>query len=160
MVKEKSFIQGFTHIQIGEDRDGKIEVVGDSGWIGPNQVVDLGFQHYCCELIGAIAGSSQVTHMALGTGTVPGAAATSLNGETAARKAVSASVVSSKTLQLTAAWASTDQPGGTPTLQNVGLFATSTAGAGSMFAGNTYATSAWNSNQGISATYQLRFGTS
>jgi len=156
MHSEGLRLQGFTRIKIGErDKQGQVQVVGDSGWLGPNQVVNLGFQDYICAAIGAVAGSKQVSHMALGTGTVPASNGTSLAGETAARETTSNSVVSSNTLRCTAEWASGDHPGGSPTLQNIGLFNTSSGGT--LVCGNTYTTSSWASNQGVSATYELRF---
>ena len=157
-IKEFITLQGFTRIKIGErDKNGKLAIVGDSGWHGPNMVVNLGFQDYICKSIGSISGSKFITHAALGTGTAPGAAHTALDGETAAREAITNSVVSSKTLQATAEWASGDHPGNC-TLKNVGLF--NTSASGSLLCGNTYATSSWGSNQAVSMTYQLRFGTS
>ena len=153
-------LEGWTRLAIGEVRkDGSVEIVGDSGFVGPNQVTDSGFSNFICNALGSLSGSSYVAYMALGTGTVPASNATSLAGETAVRKTTSNSVVASHTLQCTASWASGDNPG-LCTLQNVGLFAVSTAGAGTLFAGNTYATSQWSNNQGVSATYQLRFATS
>ena len=158
MVKQKTILTGFSRLRIGErDKDGKLKIVGDSKWTGPNEVVNEGFLNYIVQSIGSIAGSKYITHAALGTGTEPGAAANTLAGETADRKATSNSAVASKTLQCTAEWASGDHPGGSPTIQNIGLFNTSSGG--SLCCGNTYATSAWASNQGVSATYQLRFGT-
>lgn len=156
-IQDKIKVGGFVRLQIGErDADGRLRIVGETqGFIGPNQVVNLGFQDYVCAAIGAVAGSKQISHMALGTGSAPASNGTSLEGETGDRKTTSNSVVSSATLQMTAAWASGDHPGGTPTLQNVGLF--NTSASGTICAGYTYATSAWQSNQGVSATYQLRF---
>jgi hypothetical protein len=154
-VKDFVSIKGFSRIMIGRREDGKLIIDGDSGLVGPNQVVNLGFQDYICAAIGAVAGSKQVSYMQLGTGTEPGAAATSLQGETGARKTTNNSVVSSKTLRITAAWASGDHPGGTPALKNVGLF--NTSAAGTLACGNTYGTSSWQSNQGVSATYELQF---
>jgi hypothetical protein len=158
MIKEKTIVQGFSHIRIGEkDKDGRIKIVGDSRWTGPNQVVNEGFQDYICKLLAALAGSKQVSYMELGTGTVPNVTHNALDGATGARKTTSNSVIASKTMQATAAWASGDHPGGSPTLRNVGLF--NTSAAGSLLCGNTFSTSAWANNQGVSATYQLRFGT-
>jgi len=156
-LKEFVALQGFTRIKIGErDKKGRLKIVGDSGWRGPNEVVNEGFQDYICKSIGSIAGSKFITHAQLGTGTAPGAAANTLQGETGARKAVSNSVISSKTLQATAEWASGDHPGDC-TLKNIGLFNTSSGG--SLLCGNTYAVSSWGSNQAVSMTYQLRFQT-
>ncbi len=122
------------------------------GW--PNQVVNLGFQDYIVATIGAIAGSKTASHLAIGTGTVPAAAATSLAGETGTRITSTNTVVASKTLQLTCQFAGS-QMGGTCTIQNVGIFNTSSGGT--LLAGNTYTTSQWASNQNVNATYQLRF---
>ncbi len=148
-------LQGFSRIQIGEtDPRGRVKIVGDSGWHGPNQIVDLGFQDFICAAIGGVAGSKQVTEILVGTGTAPASNGTSLAGETI-RDTCSNSVVASNTLQCTIAWASGAHPGGTPTLQNIALV--NTSAAGTILCGNTYTTSAWATNQGVSATYQLRF---
>lgn len=150
-------LQGFSRIKLGEeDENGILKIVGDSGWTGPNEVVNLGFQDYICKSIGSLAGSKYVTHMALGTGTAPNASHTSLDGETGTREATTNSVLSSKTLQASASWSSDDHPGDC-TLQNVALFNTSSGGT--LLCGNTYSTSSWGSNQNVSATYQVRFGT-
>lgn len=142
-----------------EERDGKKVVVGDSGWC-KNTVTDLGFQHYIVETVGAIAGSSQASFLALGTGTAPGAAATNLPNEltdaAGCRMAVSPSVVSSKTLRVTGSLNS-NVITAARTIQNIGIFAVSTTAAGSILAGNTYATSALATNQTVNATYELRF---
>jgi len=151
-VKDCVKVKGFVRFQLVDVKTGK--ALGEpSPWM-KNQVVDLGFQDYICASIGAVAGSKQISHMAIGTGTVPGAAATSLDGETGARATVSNSVVSSKTLQMTCQFAGTDMAS-TCTIQNVGLF--NTSAAGTLAAGITYATSQWASNQNVNATYQLRF---
>lgn len=136
-------LRGFARVQVVDDKSGK--VIGDSGW-KPNQVVNLGFQDYIVAAIGAVAGSKQVTHMAIGTGTVPGAAATSLDGETGARVTTSNSAVSSKTLQCTCQFAGTNMAG-TCTIQNVAL--ANTSSGGTILCGTTYATSQWASNQNV-----------
>lgn len=154
-IKDGVRARGFFRLRIGEtDEHGKVQIIGDSGW-RENQITNLGFQDYICAAVGGVAGSKQVSHMALGTGTAPASNGTALAGETGSRETTSNSVVASQTMQATAAWASGDHPGGTPTLQNVGLFNTSSGGT--ILAGNTYSTSQWQSNQGVSATYQLRF---
>ena len=43
------------------------------------------------------------------------------------------------------------------TIQNVGLFSGSTQGGGTMFAGNTYATSSLATNQAVNGTYNIAF---
>jgi hypothetical protein len=149
-------VRGFFRVQIEEN--GK--VIGDTGEkLIPNTVVNLGFQDYLCKLLAGSAGSKTISHVALGTGTAPGATDTSLNGEimsSTQRKTVSPSITSSKTLQFTAAFASSDSfVTAAVTLQNIGLFNTSTAGT--LFSGNTYTTSQLNTNQNVNCTYQIRF---
>lgn len=156
-IKELVTLQGFSRIKLGQTINGKTKVIGDSGWRGPNEIVNEGFQDYIIKSIGSIAGSKYVTHMGIGTGSAPNATHTSLDGETGTRETTSNSVVSSKTLQATAEWASGDHPGGTPTVTNVGLFNTSSGGT--LLCGNTYTGSSWGTNQAVSATYQLRFQT-
>jgi hypothetical protein len=97
-------VKGCYRIQITEDD----EIVGDSGW-HENLVVNLGFNQYLVSTLGAIAGSKQISHMALGTGGAPTAAQTSLAGETDKRTSVTAATSSaSKTLRLTATFGSSD----------------------------------------------------
>jgi DNA-binding phage protein len=156
MQKDTVKVHGFFRVQLGNhDKNGKLtSIAGDSGWI-KNQVVNEGFEDYLVRTLGAIAGSKQISHMAIGTGTAPGATDNTLQGETGTRQTVSNSVVASKTLQATAEWASGDHPGGTPAVRNLALVNTSSGG--SIFNGQTFSSSTWNSNQGISATYQVRF---
>jgi len=144
-------VKGFMRLQITDAETGR--VVGDSGWMR-NQVVNLGFQDYIVGSVGAVAGSKQVSAMALGTGTEPGAAATSLEGETGDRVTTSNSAVASKTLQCTCQFAGSDM-GDTCTIKNVAL--ANTTSGGTILCGTTYATSQWASNQNVNATYQLRF---
>jgi hypothetical protein len=149
--KEAVKIRGFYRLQIVDPVSKKIQ--GDSGWV-ENTVVNLGFQDYICASIGAVAGSKQVSNMAIGTGTAPSVTDTSLQGETGSRVTTTNSIVSSKTLQATAQFAGTDM-GSTCTIQNVAL--ANTSSGGTVLCGTTYATSQWASNQNVNATYQLRF---
>lgn len=130
--------RGFYRLQIRE-QDGK--VAGDSGW-KENQVVNLGFQDYLAATLGAVAGSKQITFAMLGSGTAPGATATALDGEytdvAAARCAVTPTTIASKTVQFAFTLASSVYTNA-KTIQNVGLINhSSTATAGTIFAGNTY----------------------
>lgn len=150
-------LRGFFKLNVVED--GK--VVGDSGW-RENTVTNLGVQDYLVDALLGAAGNKAVTHMALGTGTAPAAAGTALEGELTqaadARKTVSTSIVASKTGQFTAAFNSVDSfITTTVTIQNVGLFETSTTEGGTVFAGNTYSTSSLATNQNVNVTYQIRF---
>lgn len=149
-------VRGFYRINITEN--GK--VVGDTGW-KENQVTNDGILNYLTTPLTGGTGKA-VTHMALGTGGAPASNDTALSGElthaAGDRKAVSTSIVSSRTAQFTAAWASSDSfVTATANISNIGLFYTSTTAAGSIFAGNTYTSSAVATNQNVNATYQIRF---
>jgi len=148
---------GFFRLQIRE-QDGK--VAGDSGW-RKNQVTNEGFQDYLCQTLAGMAGSKTVSFAMLGTGTVPGATATSLHGEitdvSTTRCAVTPTTIASKTVQFAFTLASSvyTEP---KTIQNVGLINhSSTATAGTIFCGNTYTTSALATNQSVYGSYQIRF---
>lgn len=156
MHKEALALRGFYRLKLGEEKNGKTEIVGDSGW-HENQVTNLGFQNYVCALIGGLAGSKQVGAVIIGTGGAPATGDTALAGETK-RQSCGNATVASKTMRATAAIASGAHPGGTPDISNIALIET-TASGGTIMCGNTYASSTWNSNQGLSATYELRFAT-
>lgn len=157
-------IRGFYRIQITED-NGK--VVGDSGW-KENAVVNLGFNNYLVKTLGAIAGSAQISHMALGTGGAPGATDTALAGEVSTngsgsvvRSAVTAATSSSsKTARFTATFSSANSfITAAANISNVGMFNVSgpTTASGSLFAGNTYTSSSCATNQNVNATYDIIF---
>ena len=161
MEQEKSVdglrARGFFKLQI-KDSDGK--VAGDSGW-KENQIVNLGFQDYLCQGLAGMAGSKTISHAMLGTGTAPGAAATALPGEitdvAGARASVTPTTIASKTIQFAFTIASNVYTA-PKTIQNVGLINhSSTSQAGTIFAGNTYATSALATNQSVNGSYQIRF---
>lgn len=158
-MKDKTIVKGFYRLNIVEDKDGKAEVVGDSGWI-KNQITNVGYESYIVGCVGSIAGSSRPSHLALGTGTAPASNGTGLAGEltdaAACRFAVTPSAVSSKTLQFVGTLAS-GVITATRAIQNIGLFATSAITAGSIMAGNTYTVSTLQTNQSVNCTYQIRF---
>lgn len=146
-------VQGFFRVQLTEDGKG---VIGDSGW-HKNQVTDLGIRQYIVDWLCSGAGKS-VAFMALGTGTAPAPNDTSLAGEVQKRQGVSNSVVASGTAQFTGAFASANSfVSTTVNIANIGLFDASTTGAGTIFAGNTFASSSCATNQSVNATYQIRF---
>lgn len=149
-------VRGFFHIKLIDDKGA---VVGDSG-LRENQIVDNGFQQFLQYCIIASAGSKTATHAAIGTGTVPGASATTLPGEltdaAGCRCALTTGTSGSKTVSFTFTLASGITTAAR-TIQNVGLFNGSTTNAGTMFAGNTYATSALATNQAVNGTYQIIF---
>ena len=152
-------VRGFFRVQLTRNENGKEVVDGDSGWC-KNQVVNLGFQDYIVKTIGGLSGSKTVSHIALGTGGAPAASDTSLAGEimsSTQRVTASPSAVASKTLQLTAQFASANSfLTATANLSNVGLF-NSTATNATLLAGNTYTSSSCATNQNVNVTYQLRF---
>ena len=147
-------VKGFFRVQI--DEDGKI--VGDSGWRA-NQVTNEGFNNFLAKLLGGISGSSQITHAALGTGGAPAAADTTLAGEVVKRQAITAATSSnSKAVQFTATFASANSfVTDTRNISNIALAATSTQGAATIFAGNTYASSSCATNQSVNITYTINF---
>jgi len=156
-----SALRGMYRVQI-ENKDGSL--AGDSGWY-ENQITNLGVNDYLAQLVGNMAGSKQITHVALGTGTEPGAAATSLNGEldqTSSRAGVTAATsANSMKLRLTATFASQSSfVSTTMSIKNIGLFHQSAVTAGTLFAGNTYATSTVATNQNVNVTYDVDFSTS
>ena len=151
--KDTMKVKGFFRVQITEDGKG---VIGDSGW-KENQVTNLGIQDYIVDwLIGDTANGKSITHMALGSGTQPASNGTSLEGEVEKRQAVTTSIVSSRTAQFTAQFASANSfVTNTQNISNIGLF--NTSAAGTIFAGNTYASSSCATNQNVNCTYQIRF---
>lgn len=145
-------IKGCFRVRLGEDD----KIVADSGWVD-NMVVNLGVQDYLIDWLGAGAGGKNADTMIIGTGTAPASDATAIDGSTV-QSAGSSSIVSSRTLQLTNSWASGDHPGGTPNIRNAAL-ANQGTGTFTIFCGGTFSSSAWNSNQALSITYQVRFPT-
>ena len=161
-IKDGTLIQGFSRVRILTD--GKI--VGDSGWTGPNQITNLGFKQYLCMSLGGEAGSKQVGFAVLGEGSAPGAADTTLQSECSGtggvpiRVAVTAASSGSTTEQFTVTfYSSASFVTATEDISNIGLHAVSyNAGTpGTLFAGNTYASSSCAVNQEVQATYQIQF---
>ncbi len=155
MPKETINLRGFFRLKMGEDQpDGSVKIVGDSGWI-ENQIVNLGWKDYIFGVMIADAGSKTIGRAILGTGTQPASDGTSLAGETVRSTNINLASSGSLTLRATTNFASGDHPGGTPTLKNAALI-NDTATNGTILCGNTYATSDWQSNQGVSLTYELQ----
>ncbi len=155
MAKSAVKIRGFARMQIGErDPDGKVRIVGDSGW-KKNTICADGFQNYIAGSVGAIAGSKQASHLVLATqSTAVNSASTSLVGETRVRKTAAPTFIAPGTLQLTAVWSSSDNTAAI-TIGSIAIYNHLTTG--SMLSGASYTTSQWASNQDLSATYQLRW---
>lgn len=154
-VTEGLKVRGFFRLNI-VNADGTI--AGDTGYID-NQIVNTGYQDMLMYLLAGSAGSLRPSHAALGTGTVPASSATTLAGElteAAARMALTTGTSGSKTVVYTFTLAS-GVIAAASTIQNVGLFSGSTQGGGTMFAGNTYATSSLATNQAVNGTYNIAF---
>lgn len=145
-------VKGIYRVQITED--GK--VVGDSGW-KENIVVNLGFNKYLVSTLGAIAGSLQVSHLALGSGGAPAATDTSLAGEVEKRQAVAAATSSSsKTVRFTGTFDSANSfLTSSRSLSNVALV--NSSASGTIFSGNTYTSSAVATNNNVNVTYDIVF---
>jgi hypothetical protein len=156
MAKDGFGLRGFLRIRIGEeDKNGKQKVVGDSGWV-ENMIVNLGWQDYILASIGSVTGSKYVKRMILATATdAPASNATALVGETTRSTNINPTTVGSFTLRFTTQWASGDHPTGTPDIGSAALI-NDTASAGTILCGNTFDSSTWNSNQAVSATYELQ----
>lgn len=166
-IQELMKIRGFYRLAITETINGKEVSVGDSGWL-ENQITNDGFNNYMVKTLGAISGSAQLSHMALGTGGAPAASATTLSGEVSTngsgsvvRSALTAATSSSsKTVRFTATFSSANSfLTASANISNVGLFNVSgpTTASGTLFAGNTYASSACATNQNVNATYDIIF---
>lgn len=151
--------RGFFRLKIVNPETGEIQ--GDSGW-HRNTVVNDGFNQYLILNLLGNGSAKNVTHCALGTGTAPGAAGTSLQGEldqTSSRAAVTtATSSSSKRARFTATFYSQSSfVSTTMTLKNIGLFNTSQVTTGTIFAGSTFATSTCATNQNVNVTYDIDF---
>ena len=148
-------LHGFHRVQIKED--GKI--VGDSGWQGPNRFTNVGIVTLMTA-IGKTTGSAQIASVGVGTGSVPATNATELPGE-AVRTAVVSAVTSNRaasngtaTLQFQASWPSSICSTASRDISNIGLFNSSSGGT--LFCGNTFASSNWATNQDLYASYEIR----
>jgi hypothetical protein len=151
-VEQGIKIRGFFRVQIC-DPDGK--VVGDSGE-KENAITNAGFRYYLSYLLGAIAGSLQVSHMALGTGGVPATGDTTLGGEVVKRAAVTAASSGSTSVQFTATFDSSSSfVTSTQNISNIGLV--NSSATGTLFSGNTFASSSCATNQVVNATYRVTF---
>jgi hypothetical protein len=152
-------IAGFSRVRITEDTPDGPKIVGDSGW-GKNQITNLGVRNYLAYSLGSIAASSYVSYAALGSGSEPGAAATTLDLELAenVRDQVTAASNGSTSVRFTGTFASGDNfVTATRNISNIGLFRSSTGGT--LFAGNTYTGSSCATNQNVNYTYDITFTT-
>lgn len=149
--------------RVAIDENGKI--VEKTNW-KKNTITNEGVRKFLVSNLGSISGSSSIGFVALGTGTAPANAATSLPGELAetnGRATVSASTgAGSSQVQFFATFSSANSFVTASTgrnIANIGLFAVSTQNAGTLFAGNTYASSNVATNQNVNITYNINFST-
>jgi hypothetical protein len=156
MSKDQVNLRGFFRLQI-EDPDGAI--VGDSGW-KQNTVTNDGKLQYIVRALASSAGSKYLSYAALGEGTAPGAAATSLESEVVGtqgsqiRDAMSMESSGSTALRCTGTFASGDSfVTAVESISNIGLFRSSTGGT--IFAGNDFASSSCATNQNVNYTYDI-----
>ena len=151
-------VKGMFRVKLGVGAGDDAIVVGDSGWCR-NTVTNDGLDNYIAGACGAVSGSKQVSHMALGTQTnAINATQSELSGpmNEESRKSVTPTTIITGTFRATASWSSTNHTA-TSDLGAVSLYNTSTTNIGSMVAGQTFASSNWATNQNVSATYELRF---
>lgn len=151
----KSSVKGFFRLQLGEEKDGKQIVVGDSGWV-QNTITEHGFDDYIVGAVGGIAASSQISNMQIATQTdAMNTTQNSLSGEVNERKTTNNTLSGNGTLVCTASWSSDDNTDGPADIGAVGLYEHSSTG--SLACGELFTTSTWATNQNLSATYELRF---
>lgn len=149
-------IHGFFRLQI-ENPDGAI--VGDSGWC-ENTITNDGKLEYIVRALASSAGSKYLSYAALGEGTEPGAADTALESEVVGtqgsqiRDALGMESSGSTALRCVGTFASGDSfVTATESIANIGLFQSSTGGT--IFAGNTFASSSCAVNQNVNYTYDI-----
>jgi len=166
MTSDSLEAKGFFRLQVVEGD----KVVGDSGW-SQNTVTNLGKRNFLCYGLAGAAGSLQVGQAALGmnvsTTAYPAAAIALVSELTDAGYTrmntvggvFATSQVASNSIQfqftLASNLVSTDR-----TIAEVGLFqydASATATGGTLFAGNTFASSNLATNQAVNGTYEIRF---
>lgn len=163
-IKHQLSIAGFSRVQLAKNG----RVMGDSGWEGPNQITQSGFELYLCKLLASTTGSLQVNSVALGTGGAPASDAVTLPGEISGstmRTSCANTYLSSgstHTIRFYGTFGSTVSfLAGSSNISNIGLYynsATNDTGA-SLFAGNTYASSQCSTNQDVYFSYEIRFST-
>lgn len=161
LAHEEVPLRGFFRLKVVEaDGTGKTKVVGDSGW-NQNLITNLGKDQFLAQLLGAMAGSKQVTFAALGTGGAPIATDTTLAGElgdaAGCRCAVTPTTTNASGTVQFAFTLNSNVITAARNISNVGLFNTSTTQVGTLFAGNTYTSSALATNQAVNGSYQIRF---
>ena len=153
-------IHGFFRLQIEDGPSG--DIVGDSGWC-QNTVTNDGKLEYLVRALASSAGSKYLKYAALGEGTDTIATGdTALNSEVVGtqgsqiRDIMTLESSGSTALRAVGTFASGDSfVTATEDIGEIGMFLSSTGGT--MFAGNTYATSSCAVNQNVNYTYDITF---
>lgn len=146
-------VRGFLRGQLVNGETGKIE--GDSGWV-ENAVTNTGLTGLAAWL-GQAAGSSGVHYGALGTQTAAfNVTQTDLTGRTASFASLNLTTSGTCTMTATVSFSSA-LLAASCNVGAAGLFYTNSAG--SLFCGQIFSTSQWNTNQNFNLTYQVRFAT-
>ena len=155
MAKDGITLKGFLRVQLVNKKSGKVE--GDSGSI-QNVLTDYGFESCFAALpmIG-VTDTVQASYLILGSGTAPATDATQLPGSNTDQTISfeGQSVVGSMTHRVTAQFEGSDSS--MAQLANIGLIV---ATSGPCIAGNTFASSAFSTDQQCNATYELQFSRS
>jgi hypothetical protein len=163
--KDAIGLRGFFRLRITEDEaDGTERIVSESPWV-PNQVTNLGKSNYLCTPL-ANGTALMISRMSLGTGTVPAAADTTLNGElteagagastTRWRISVASLITGSTAVEFQATFNSSFSFVTTShVIQNIAIM--NDTSTGTIFAGATYATSNLQTNQNVQASYRIQF---
>ena len=110
----------------------------------------------------ADGGLLRVSFVALGTGTTVNDTATGLPGELghfeSARASATLITSASSRVRITATFDSTNSfVTNTADISNIGLFQQSNTDTGTIFAGNTYASTKVQTNQNVNITYDINF---
>jgi hypothetical protein len=154
-IYDKLGVKGFFRLNVLEHKNGKPEVVGDSGWV-KNTITESGYKNF---IVGPMIGanSSVIATAALASISVSvSSTATALSSElSTGRFAVAGALSGTKSAYWTGSLNSNTIQ--SSQIAGVGLFANSTASAGSMAAGNTFTASTLLSNQTVSLTYSITF---
>jgi hypothetical protein len=146
-------VRGFLRGQLVNGETGKIE--GDSGWV-ENSASNFGLTALAAWL-GQAAGSSNINYAAVATQTANfNMTQTDMIGQTASFASLNLSTSGTCTTTATVSFSST-MLAASCSVGAAGLYYTNSAG--SLFCGQTFATSAWNTNQNFNLTYQIRFAT-
>lgn len=149
----KVIIRGFMRAVLVDGKTGKI--CGDSGWL-QNKLTNDGLIDLAL-LLGGQGGSYIVGWGAMATQTAAmDMTQTDMVGRTASFQTLSLSTSGTATLTATVSFSSTMLTASC-SVGAAGLYKTNTPG--SLICGQTFATSAWNTNQNFNLTYQVRFAT-